>query len=91
MTMAATQNPMKRWKISWQALERLAGCPDGATEPMMESKGFPAIALRQLVADGFAWSVLRTFANPKGLTVTHYHITDAGKAALASRRERHDD
>jgi hypothetical protein len=87
MTTAATKTPMRRWPVSWRALETLAGCPEGCTGPRLEMMGYPAVTLDQLAADGFAWKVHRTFAVPRGLEVDHYHITAAGKAALAAVRE----
>lgn len=84
MTIASSKNPMRRWPKSWRALEMLAGCPGGATGPMLESHGFVPETLIQLVADGFAQSYVRRLTI--GITIPQYVITAEGRKALESRK-----
>jgi hypothetical protein len=58
------------------ALELLATCGSGATGPALAARGVTQATLDRLIARGLVTSRLRTFANPPGLTVTHYWLRD---------------
>jgi hypothetical protein len=57
-----------------QALALLADCGSGATGPALAARGVAQVTLDRLVARGLVTARLRTFANPPGLTVTHYWL-----------------
>jgi hypothetical protein len=57
-----------------KALALLADCSSGATGPALEARGVTTATLDRLVTQGLVISHLRTFANPKGLTVMHYWL-----------------
>jgi hypothetical protein len=59
-----------------EALALLADCGSGATGPALAARGVTSVTLDRLVARGLVASRLRTFANPPGLTVTHYWLRD---------------
>lgn len=64
-------------------LAMLAGCPTGASEHALANHGFDRAQIDQLAAAGLATGFVRTFANPRGMRVAWFHITDAGRARLA--------
>jgi hypothetical protein len=59
-----------------EAVALLADCESGATGPALEARGVASATLDRLVARGLVTARLRTFANPPGLTVTHYRLRD---------------
>jgi hypothetical protein len=59
-----------------EALALLADCESGATGPALAARGVAEATLDRLVARGLVTARLRTFANPPGLTVTHYRLRD---------------
>jgi hypothetical protein len=59
-----------------EALALLADCSSGATGPALAARGVTQVTLDRLVARGLVTARLRTFANPPGLTVTHYQQVD---------------
>ena len=61
-------------------LKTLAGCPRGATADRLDALGFDAATLASLVRAGLVRTRVATMANPKGLSVTWFYITDAGLA-----------
>jgi hypothetical protein len=63
-------------------LALLAGCPCGATEPMLERLGAASAALRKLHRAELVSARIERFVNPPGLVVTRYAITDKGRAAI---------
>jgi hypothetical protein len=58
------------------ALVLLADCGSGATGPALAARGVTSVTLDRLIARGLVTARLRTFANPPGLTVTHYWLKD---------------
>jgi DNA-binding PadR family transcriptional regulator len=64
------------------ALKMLDDCPEGATHDNLLSHGITAKTLADLVGDGLLRDHIVTMANPKGMRVTWYRITEKGRAAL---------
>jgi hypothetical protein len=62
--------------VECAALALLADCGSGATGPALAARGVASATLDRLVARGLVTARLRTFANPPGLTVTHYWLRD---------------
>jgi hypothetical protein len=60
----------------------LAGCPTGASEHALAMLGIGRAQLDRLAAAGHAVPVIRTFSNPRGMRVTWFRITDAGRAQI---------
>jgi hypothetical protein len=65
----------------------LAGCPTGASEHALAMIGIGRDQLDRLAADGLAVGYVRTFANPRGLRVAWFYITDAGRARINRQRK----
>jgi hypothetical protein len=64
------------------ALAMLAACPEGSTrDALIHNAGCTAEALAALVRQGHARERTAPMANPPGLVVTRYWITDAGLRA----------
>ena len=70
-------------------LEILAGClGEGAThDALLLSSGCTADDLAALVRDGFARQRTAPMANPPGLVITRYWITDSGTAQVRAPRK----
>lgn len=69
------------------ALAILDDCPEGAThEALVRNARCAPDALMDLVDLGAARSRTAPLANPPGLVVTRYWITDAGRLLLARGR-----
>lgn len=61
------------------ALAALADCPEGSTrDALITNAGCAPEALAALVRQGHARERTAPMANPPGLVVTRYWITDAG-------------
>jgi hypothetical protein len=69
-----------------RALEILADCEIGATLDALQTNcEIDPATLARVVGRGYARREVRTMANPKGLRVTWFFITAAGKAALKEK------
>ena len=64
------------------ALDWLAGCPDGITDGMLLIHGLDLEIFDTLVEAGLARAEDQRHSNPARLVVTRYRITAAGRAAL---------
>jgi hypothetical protein len=67
------------------ALTTIAGIPEWVTLDMMGKLGFHADVMDPLNAAGLVRTHIATMANPKGLRVTWFFITDAGRKALDTK------
>jgi hypothetical protein len=67
-----------------RVLKTLAGCPRGATADNLSALGFDAATLASLVRAGLVRTRVATMANPKGLKVTWFYITDLGRDAVTN-------
>jgi hypothetical protein len=71
-------------------LELLAANPDGCTEAVLATHGFPFDLVVEVVRDEFA-TAERTFAGGKPVESTWVRITDVGRRALADEPKRNDE
>jgi predicted acylesterase/phospholipase RssA len=62
-----------------EAFDILAGCSTGATHDALLAVGCTETALAALCRRGLVSRRTAALANPRGLIVTRYWITDAGK------------
>jgi hypothetical protein len=74
--------PAKITRRQRKALTTIAGIPEGVTLDMMGSLGFHADVMDPLNAVGLVRTHIATMANPKGMRVTWFHATDAGRALV---------
>jgi hypothetical protein len=71
--------------MNFECLRILAECEQGATEDALLARGITKEILVVLHEDGWVDAMVRRFANPAGLVINHYYITDVGRKALEQR------